>query len=69
MIFAVLVSGIPIIGKHLGGATEHLVGAYFQVSGPINNPAIRPKPFTSVAEFMLKTLALPINIIAPNTVQ
>jgi hypothetical protein len=64
-----LINNIPIIGKHLGGATEHLVGAYFQVHGPIDNPTIRPKPLTSMAEFVLKTLTLPINIIAPNTIQ
>jgi hypothetical protein len=64
-----LIDNIPIIGKHLGGATQHLVGAYFQVRGPTDNPAIRPKPLTSVAEFVLRTLTLPINIIAPNTIQ
>ena len=64
-----LLQNIPIIGKHLSGATEHLVGAYFQVQGPVDNPSIRPKPLTSMAEFMLKTLTLPINIIAPNTIK
>ena len=64
-----LIDNIPVIGKHLGGATEHLVGAYFQVHGPIDNPTIRPKPLTSVAEFVKRTLTLPINIIAPNTIQ
>jgi hypothetical protein len=64
-----LINNIPIIGKHLGDATKHLVGAYFQVEGPIAHPAIRPKPLTSVGQFVLKTLALPINIIAPNTVR
>jgi hypothetical protein len=64
-----LINNIPIIGKHLGSATGNLVGGYFQVRGPIDNPSIRPKPLTSVAKFVLKTLTLPINIIAPNTVQ
>jgi AsmA-like C-terminal region len=64
-----LINNIPIIGKHLGGATKHLVGAYFQVRGPTDNPSIRPKPLTSVAEFVLRTLTLPINIIAPNTIE
>jgi AsmA-like C-terminal region len=64
-----LLDNIPIIGKHLGGATKQLVGAYFQVSGPISNPSIWPKPLTSVAKFVLRTLSLPINIIAPNTIQ
>jgi hypothetical protein len=64
-----LLNNIPIIGKHLGGATKHLVGAYFQVKGPISNPSIWPKPLTSVAQFVLQTLSLPINIIVPNTIQ
>jgi hypothetical protein len=64
-----LINNIPIIGRHLGGATKHLVGAYFQVRGPTENPAIRPKPLTSVAKFVLRTLTLPINIIAPNTIE
>ncbi|HJU12672.1 MAG TPA: AsmA-like C-terminal region-containing protein, partial [Candidatus Binataceae bacterium] len=64
-----LINNIPIIGKHLGGATKHLVGAYFQVRGPTSNPTIRPKPLTSVAQFVLKTLMLPINIIAPDTIE
>jgi hypothetical protein len=64
-----LFNNIPIIGKHLGGATEQLVGAYFQVHGPIDNPSIRPKPLTSVAEFVKRTLTLPINIIAPDTIR
>jgi hypothetical protein len=64
-----LINNIPIIGKHLGGATKNLVGAYFQVRGPTDNPTIRPKPLTSVAEFVLRTLTLPINIIAPNSIE
>ncbi len=64
-----LINNIPLVGKHLGSATQHLVGAYFQVHGPTDNPGIRPKPLTSVAEFVFRTLALPINIIAPNTIQ
>jgi uncharacterized protein YhdP len=64
-----LLNNIPIIGKNLGGATKQLVGAYFQVKGPIENPSIRPKPLTSVAEFVLRTLTLPINLIAPDTIE
>jgi hypothetical protein len=64
-----LINNIPLIGKNLGGATKHLVGAYFQVRGPTDHPTIRPKPLTSVANFVLRTVTLPINIIAPNTVQ
>ena len=63
-----LFNNIPIIGKHLGGATGHLVGAYFQVRGPTENPTVRLKPLTSVAEFVLRTITLPINIVAPRPI-
>jgi AsmA-like C-terminal region len=64
-----LVRHIPLIGKHLAGGSYGLVAAYFHVSGPIDNPSVVPKPITSVAEFVAKTLSLPINIIAPNTIK
>jgi hypothetical protein len=64
-----LVRHIPIIGKNLAGGSHGLVAAYFQVSGPISNPSVVPKPITSVAEFVAKTLSMPINIIAPNTIR
>jgi hypothetical protein len=61
-----LMSNIPIIGKNLAGGTKQLVGAYFQVKGPIENPIIWPKPITSVAEFVFRALTLPLSIIDPN---
>jgi hypothetical protein len=64
-----LINNIPLIGKNLGGATKHLVGAYFQVRGPTAHPSIWPKPLTSVAQFVFRTLTLPINIVAPNTIE
>jgi hypothetical protein len=63
-----LVRKIPIIGNNLSGGSKGLLAAYFHVSGPIGNPTVRPKPITSVAEFVAKTLSLPINIIRPNTI-
>ena len=60
---------IPIIGERIGSGTGQLVAAYFQVRGPVSDPSIVPKPITSVAEFVLKTLGMPINIIRPNTIK
>jgi hypothetical protein len=60
---------IPLIGTRIGEGTGKLVAAYFQVRGPLNNPSIVPKPITSVAEFVKKTLGMPINIIRPNTIK
>jgi hypothetical protein len=63
-----LVRKIPIIGTNLSSGSKGLVAAYFHVRGPISNPSVTPKPITSVAEFVAKTLSLPINIIRPNTI-
>jgi len=60
---------IPIIGERIGAGTGKLVAAYFQVRGPVSDPWILPKPITSVAEFVKKTLGMPINIIRPNTIK
>ncbi|MGH7933890.1 MAG: AsmA-like C-terminal domain-containing protein, partial [Candidatus Binataceae bacterium] len=64
-----LVNKIPIIGENLASGSSGLLAAYFQVKGPVANPSVTPKPITSVAEFVAKTLSLPINIIAPDTIK
>jgi hypothetical protein len=64
-----LVSKIPVIGTNVSGGTSELLAAYMHVYGPIDNPSIVPMPITSVAEFVKKTLGLPINIIRPNTIK
>lgn len=60
---------IPLIGERIGEGTGKLVAAYFSVKGPVSDPSILPKPITSVAEFVKKTLGMPINIIRPNTIK
>jgi hypothetical protein len=59
---------IPLIGERIGGENK-LVAAYFSVKGPVSDPTILPKPITSVAEFVKKTLGMPINILRPNTIK
>jgi hypothetical protein len=63
-----IISKIPLMGKDIANSSNGLLAAYFQVRGPVNNPTIIPKPITSVANFVVKTLSLPINIIAPDRV-
>ncbi len=63
-----LVRKIPIIGSNLSKGSKGLLAAYFHVHGPIGNPSVVPKPITSVAEFVARTLSLPVNIIRPNTI-
>ncbi len=60
---------IPLIGERIGSGTGKLVAAYFHVKGPVSDPSIVPKPITSVANFIKKTLGMPINIIRPNTIK
>ena len=60
---------IPLIGERIGEGTGKLVAAYFSVRGPLSDPSILPKPITSVAEFVKKTLGMPINILRPNTIK
>jgi len=64
-----IVKQIPIIGNNLASGSQGLVAAYFHVSGPVSDPKVMPKPITSVAEFVIKTLSLPINILAPHTIK
>ncbi len=64
-----LVSHIPIIGWNLAAGSKGLVAAYFRVYGPVSDPTVVPQPITSVAEFLAKTLSMPINIIVPNTIK
>lgn len=64
-----LVSNIPLIGGNVAGGTNTLLAGYFHVTGPAGNPSVIPMPITSVAEFVKKTLGLPINLIRPNTIK
>jgi len=64
-----VLNNIPLIGSRIGAGTGKLVAAYFQVSGPVSDPSITPKPITSVTEFVMKTLGMPINLIRPNTIK
>ncbi len=62
-----LVNKIPLIGQNIAAGSNGLLAAYFQVRGPVSDPSVTPKPITSVAEFLTKTLSLPINILLPST--
>lgn len=64
-----IVSKIPLMGGNIASGSSELVAAYFQVKGPVSNPSVTPKPITSVTEFVIKALSLPINIIAPETIK
>ena len=64
-----IVHQIPLVGANLADGSKGLVAAYFHLHGPFRNPAVTPKPITSVTQFVKKMLGLPINIIVPNTIK
>ncbi|MGH7949565.1 MAG: AsmA-like C-terminal domain-containing protein, partial [Candidatus Binataceae bacterium] len=63
-----LIEQVPVIGSNVAEGTGHLVAAYFQVSGPIGDPRVVPKPITSAAAFFRKFFSIPINVVRPKTI-
>ena len=64
-----MISKIPLMGEHIANGSSNLLAAYFQVRGPVSDPTVIPKPITSVANFVIQTLKLPINILKPTKPQ
>ncbi|SRR5579875_736211 len=60
---------IPLIGTRLAQSQSGIVAAYFHVQGPISNPMVLPAPITSISHLLIKTLAIPINLLVPDTVK
>jgi hypothetical protein len=60
---------IPFIGSRLAQSQSGIVSAYFHVNGPISDPTVFPAPITSISHMLIKTLAIPINILIPETVK
>lgn len=60
---------IPLIGNRLAQSQSGIVAAYFHVQGPINDPVVLPAPITSISHLLIKTLAIPINLLVPETVK
>ena len=60
---------IPIIGTRLAESQSGIVSAYFNVNGPIADPKVLPAPIKSISHILIKTLAIPINILIPETIK
>jgi uncharacterized protein YhdP len=60
---------IPLIGTRLAQSQSGIVAAYFRVEGPMSNPSVMPAPITSISHILIKTLAIPINLLLPETVK
>ena len=60
---------IPIIGTRLAESQSGIVAAYFNVRGPVGDPTVLPAPIKSISHMLIKTLAIPINILIPETIK
>jgi AsmA-like C-terminal region len=60
---------IPVIGSRLAQSQSGIVAAYFHVQGPVADPSVVPAPITSISHLVIKTLAIPINLLVPETVR
>jgi hypothetical protein len=60
---------IPLIGRRLAQSQSGIVAAYFHVQGPIEDPMVLPAPITSISHLLIKTLAIPINLLVPETIK
>ena len=60
---------IPVIGNRLAESQSGIVAGYFHVQGPIGDPSVVPAPITSISHLLIKTLAIPINLLVPETVK
>jgi hypothetical protein len=60
---------IPLIGTRLAQSQSGIVAAYFHVEGPIGDPSVVPAPIKSISHLLIKTLAIPINLLVPETIK
>lgn len=60
---------IPLIGSRIAQSQSGIVAAYFHVQGPVGDPSVIPAPITSISHLLIKTLAIPINLLIPETVK
>jgi hypothetical protein len=60
---------IPLIGSRIAASQSGIVAAYFHVHGPVGDPTVVPAPITSISHLLIKTLAIPINLVVPETVK
>jgi hypothetical protein len=51
---------IPVIGQLLGGGSQGLIAANFQLSGPMSDPAVAVNPLSALAPGILRQLFAPL---------
>lgn len=55
-----LLGNIPVIGQLLGGGSQGLIAANYQLSGPMSDPAVAVNPLSALAPGILRQLFAPL---------
>jgi hypothetical protein len=55
-----ILGNIPVVGQLLGGGSQGLIAANFQLSGPMSDPAVAVNPLSALAPGILRQLFSPL---------
>jgi len=58
-----LLEGLPVVRMLLPGSQRGLIGAYFEVTGDVDDPQVRPLPARSFAEDLPDAVTAPFKVI------
>ncbi len=58
-----LLEGLPVVRMLLPGSERGLIGAYFEVTGPVGDPVVRSLPARSFAEDLPDAVTAPFKVI------
>jgi uncharacterized protein YhdP len=61
-----ILGNIPVIGQLLGGGSQGLIAANYQLSGPMSDPAVAVNPLSALAPGILRQLFSPLVGFAPS---
>ena len=61
-----ILGNIPVIGQLLGGGSQGLIAANYQLSGPMSDPAVAVNPLSALAPGILRQLFAPLVGFAPS---
>jgi len=64
-----ILGNIPVIGQLLGGGSQGLIAANYQLSGPMSDPAVSVNPLSALAPGILRQLFAPLVGFVPSEPQ
>jgi hypothetical protein len=62
-----MLGNIPVVGQLLGGGSQGLIAANYQLSGPMSQPGVAVNPLSALAPGILRQLFSPLVGFAPST--